>query len=200
MDPQTRRAAESLLKAFPQRARKAIDGALREAMTRTKNRGIRLANSEYAITPQGRKRVAAQAIMVMSGEMGGELIFKGRPGAPLRWFATNPKRGVQHWQGQSPHARKPREGVMAKRRKAGQMHPAYGPHGEKSFWIKGNGGNVVLVYRPLGTQRISTDGLMGPSPIQAIVKAENAAALQEYAAETLQKRVDHAIQRILNGH
>ena len=89
---------------------------------------------------------------------------------------------------------------MAKRRKAGQMHPAYGPHGEKSFWIKGNSGNVILVYRPLGTQQISTDGLMGPSPIQAIVKAENAAALQEYAAETLQKRVDHAIQRILNGH
>ena len=192
------RRVRFMLKTCPGAMRKAMRSAYAETSRSVRSYGLRLSRKEYAIAPASRNRVAAQCkISITDGEA--LISFTGGMGAPLRWFQASPKRAPQNWKGQDPRRRRPGEGVSVKRRTAGTRHPAYGPRGEKSFWMIGASGNVILVYRPLGTQQVSTQGLMGPSPIQAIGKAENAARIQEHAAQTMRARVDHAIDRVLSG-
>ena len=81
--------------------------------------------------------------------------------------------------------------------KGGKWKEARGPKDEKTFWFLSKQGNVILGYRR--GEKLSSEGLFGPSPIQALQQHENASELRKYMDDTLRKRVEHQLDRLNKG-
>lgn len=215
--PELERISEDLLWRYPRESRKAVRSGVSEALKRTKARGIRIAASEYALPKDTKQKVADKVRIRMPNEdeIDGELKFTGAPGTPLRYFKTKPARAVPSFKGVPVRKRRPKDGVSVKVKKRGVFHTAYGPKGQKTFWFQAKNGAVLLGYRDGGkftnrvvvsrrgkrlnqrVQAISTEGLFGASPIQAIARDDNFRMLTEYAEETMRKRINHQLERLM---
>ena len=215
--PELERISRELVRRYPEEARKAVRMGVQESLNRTKARGIKLSTAEYTMTAEGKRKVAASVRIRKPGpdELTGEVSFTGKPGTPLRYFRASPKRAVPDLRGVSPYKRRPKEGVKVKVRRAGGFRPARGPRGEKTFWFKKNGA-VLLGYRDPNryttvtkkgkrkswkerVQMISTKGLFGASPIQAISKEQTFRELSQYAEDAMRKRIAHQLDRLMKA-
>ena len=194
-----RRLERELMRDNPNACRKAIRMAIGEALTRTKAAGIRISTRDYTYTKDAKKKVAARTRIVKPSNdaLEGEVKFTGSPGVPLRYFRTSPRRAVQDFSGIAPKRRKPKGGVRVKVKKSGRMRPARGPKGQSTFWFKGRNGAILLGYRAGRGNAISTEGLFGASPIQGLSRDDNFRELSRYADETVRKRINHQLDRIL---
>jgi len=180
---------------MPKQARQAVGMGVREAVQRTQRKGLSIAKKRYAFSSYGKARVDGVLASKSIGpdKQFGEVRFQGRPGIPLRWFQsvpTRPSSGKMTRLGgkKTVRVRVVRGGAMKERR---------GKGGERVFWWRSPQGNVLLAYRVgAGRGKISTEDLMGASPIQAIQKHENFETIGEYLQETFAKRVDHQLSRI----
>lgn len=177
----------------------AVRLAVRETVIRTKKKGLDIAARRYTIQKDKVKHLLPLAIVdVPSSEhLDGAVTFKGDVGVPIRYFKTKPRRAVQNWKGKDPRNRKPVQGVQYMPVKGGKWKDARGPNDEKTFWFLSKQNNVILGYR-MG-EKLSSEGLFGPSPIQALQQHENASELRKYMDDTLKKRVEHQLDRLNKG-
>ena len=180
--------------AMPKQARQAVSLGVREAVQRTQKKGLSIAKKRYAFSKYGKARIDGVLASKSIGpdKLFGEVRFQGRPGVPLRWFQSVPTRPssgkMPRLKGKTVRVRIVRGGAMKERR---------GKHGERVFWWRSPQGNILLAYRVgAGRGKISTEDLMGASPIQAIQKHENFESIGEYLQETFAKRVNHQLSRI----
>lgn len=176
---------------MPEQARKAVKLGVREAIQRTRKKGLSIARKRYAFSSYGRRKVDA-----LIAERGygpdkalNEIRFKGEPGVPLRYFQTKPGR---------PKEGKPLPRIVDTIRvrvlRGGSMKPVYGAGGAKVFWWRNKQGKPLLMYR-LG-RKLSKPDRMGASPIQALQKQSNFETVGEYLAETMEKRIRHQLDRL----
>ncbi len=178
---------------MPKQARRAVQLGVREAIQRTRKKGLGIAKKRYAFSKYGKGRVdSLLASKSFSPDKSmSEVRFKGSPGVPLRYFQTVPGRP-------SGNGRMPRLGGKTLRvriLRGGPMKPVAGPAGEKIFWWRHpRTGNVLLMYR--AGRKIKSPDRMGASPIQAIQKQENFETIGEYLQETMMKRVSHQLDRM----
>ena len=175
----------------------AVRLAVRETVTRTKKKGLSLAAQRYTIQKDKMKRLLPLAAVDIpaADRLEGSVTFMGDVGVPVRYFKTNPKRAIPNWKGIQPKRRKPKNGVRYVPVKGGAWTYVHGPEGQKTFWFRSRqNGNVLLGYRTNDT--ISSEGLLGPSPIQALQHHETASVLRAYMDETLKKRVEHQLDRL----
>ena len=180
--------------AMPAKARQAIAMGVREAVQRTQRKGLSIAKKRYAFSKYGKARIDGILASKSIGpdRLFGEVRFQGRPGVPLRWFQSVPTRPsggkMPRLKGKTVRVRVVRGGAMKERR---------GKGGERVFWWKSPQGNILLAYRVgAGRGKISTEDLMGASPIQAIQKQSNYETIGEYLQETFAKRVNHQLARV----
>lgn len=177
---------------MPALARKAVRLGVREAIQRTRRKGLSIARQRYAFSSYGKTKVDGMLAEKSSGpdRLSGVVRFKGAVGVPLRYFQTKPGR--------------PKDGKKLQRLvdtirvrilRGGPMKPVYGAGGQKIFWWRNKAGKPLLMYR-LGRRELANPDRMGASPIQAIQKRENAEYLCEYLRETLAKRVEHQLDRM----
>lgn len=175
---------------------KAVRLAVRETLSRTRKKGLSIAAKRYPIPQSKLRQVMPQAQIVPPEEAGisGAVMFKGNMGVPVRYFKTSPRQRIPNWKGVNPKRRKPRNGVRYVPVKGGAWKHVYGPEGQKTFWFRSKQNNIVLGYRTKNT--ISSVGLLGPSPIQALQHHETASKLREYMDDTFQKRVEHQLGQL----
>jgi hypothetical protein len=176
---------------MPALARKAVRLGVREAIERTRKKGLSIAKKRYAYSGYGRRKVDA-----LIAERGygpdkalNEIRFKGEPGVPLRYFQTKPGR---------PNDGKPlprlKDTIRVRVLRGGSMKPLYGAGGAKVFWWRNKQGKPLLMYR--AGRKLSKPDRMGASPIQALQKQDNFQTVGEYLAETMEKRIRHQLDRL----
>ncbi len=178
--------------AMPKQAQQAVKMGVREAIERTRKKGLSIAKKRYAFSGYGKAKVGALLAAKNYGpdKLFGEVRFKGEVGVPLRWFQSVPTRPSS---GRMPRIGKKTARVRVLR--GGAMKEVYGPAGEKIFWWKHpRTENVLLMYR--AGRDIKNPDRMGASPIQAIQKQENTETIQEYLSATLMERVSHQLSRM----
>ena len=177
--------------AMPRQARKAVRLGVREAIQRTRRKGLGIAKKRYAFSSYGRTKV--NALLAEKGyspdKSMAEVRFKGEVGIPLRYFQTKPGR---------PKDGKPLPRIADTLRvrvlRGGPMKEVYGAGGAKVFWWRNKQGKPLLMYR--AGRKLSKPDRMGASPIQALQKQENFQTVGEYLQETMLKRINHQLSRI----
>lgn len=177
----------------------AVRLAVRETVTRTKKKGLDIAARRYTIQKDKMKHLMPLATVELPNRdsCDGSVTFKGDVGVPIRYFKTKPRRAVPNWKGKNPRRRKPTQGVQYMPVKGGKWKDARGPNDEKTFWFLSKQNNVILGYRR--GEKLSSEGLFGPSPIQALQQHDNASELRKYMDDTLRKRVEHQLDRLNKG-
>lgn len=179
--------------AMPKQAQQAVKMGVREAIQRTRKKGLSIAKKRYAFSSYGRAKINALLAEKRQGpdRLFGEVRFKGEVGVPLRWFQTVPTRPTSA-------AKMPKIGKKTARvrvLRGGQMKEVFGPGGEKVFWWKHpKTENILLMYR-VG-RKLKNPDRMGASPIQAIQKQENTETIQEYLNAVMAERVGHQLSRM----
>ena len=178
----------------------AVRLAVRETVIRTKKKGLSLAAQRYTIQKDKMKRLLPLATVDVpsADSLEGSVTFMGDVGVPIRYFKTNPRRAIPNWKGINPKQRKPKNGVRYAPVRGGAWTYVHGPEGQKTFWFRPwLTNNLLLGYRTNDT--ISTAGLLGPSPIQALQHHETASELRAYMDDTLKKRIEHQLDRLNKG-
>ena len=179
---------------MPKQARQAVTLGVREAVQRTRKKGLSIAKKRYAFSSYGKARIDGILASKSVGpdKMFGEVRFKGEIGVPFRYFQsvpTHPKEGAR---------KMPRLGkktVRVRIIRGGPMRDLLGQGGEKVFWWRHpKTENILLMYR-LG-RKLKVPDRMGAAPIQAIQKQENYETIGEYLQETMLKRISHQLGRI----
>ena len=177
--------------------KKAVRLAVKQTVIRTKKKGLYLAAQRYTIQKDKMKRLLPLAAVEVpaADTLDGSVTFTGDVGVPVRYFKTNPRRAIPNWKGIPPKRRKPKNGIRYAPVKGGAWTYVHGPEGQKTFWFRSRqNNNILLGYRKKDT--ISTEGLLGPSPIQALQHHETASFLRAYMDDTLKERVDHQQNRL----
>ncbi len=116
------------------------------------------------------------------------MLFTGEVGEPLRHFDLRPRK----------LGSRPPGGVSVRVKKGGAYRHAKGPEGQKTFLFRGKNGAVLLGYRKNGG-KISAEGLVAASPIQAVAKHENAEKLADHAGEKGKLELLRQLGRVLKG-
>ena len=172
-----------LLSRFPKETRKAMRLACSDAARSAQSEGNAIARDAY--TAKSKKKVKAK---VRNGKNQAAVLFTGDVGEPLRHFDLRPRK---------PGSRPP-EGISVRVKKGGSFRHARGPDGQKTFLFRRKNGAVLLGYREAGG-KLSTEGLMAASPIQAVAKKENAERLAEHAGEKGKLELLRQLGRVLKG-
>ena len=207
---------DMLAKAAPKKCLKAVRIAVNETLERTKKKGVAIAVEDYALVKGAKEKISTSTRIRKASDDGfeGLVEFPGKPGVPLRYFKANPRRALPDFKGVTPRKRKPKGGVRIMVKKRGAMKAGRGPLGQSLFWFKGANGSILLGYRGEKLVRrtikragrkdkeamvpqISTKGLFGPSPIQGLSRKDKREKIEEYANDTLRKRVEHQLNRII---
>ena len=178
--------------AMPRQARQAVSLGVREAVQRTRKKGLSIAKKRYAFSSYGKARVDGilASKSIGADKMFGEVKFKGEVGVPFRWFQSVPTRPSG---GKMPRLGK--KTVRVRIIRGGPMKELHGAGGEKVFWWQHpKTGNILLMYR-LG-RKLKVPERMGAAPIQAIQKQSNYETIGEYLQETMLKRVKHQLDRV----
>lgn len=181
--------------------RKAARMAMKDAMKSTVSKGKKVARSIYDIKMKDQKALHAREYQasLTHGEVG-EVEFYGGMGDPLRYFPALPKRGKPKWKGINPRQRTPIGGTMFRIKKGSPYKVRKGPHGESTFWFRGNThGKYLIGYREKSTGKISTWDMFGASQIQAIGREDKSREISAHFAERYETRLDHYMDAYSKG-
>lgn len=192
-----------MMRAMPDKADKYIARAVRETAKRTKARATKVVTQTYAINKRGKSYFKSQTQITKAAGSAGTvatLTFAGILGLRADAFKDKPGKSRFNFRGMSNAARRSIPGVTLKYLRAGGFKNRH-PSGGKMFWARpGSGHGWFLAWRSgRGHQAKPETGLMGPSPIQALRanEGERAKEVWEYSQETLDKRVAHQINRMM---
>lgn len=167
----------------------AIARALNRSLLAARTRAGHIARAAY--TAQYTDLLANMVVRRANrSRLEGSLEITGRPGMSLIHFLPDPD-------APQPPAARPPEGVSVQIKKKGGRHVARSnvPGGSKSFIIrKPQGGYGVFVRH--GQQ---LEMLYGPTPVQALQKAEAQEQVVARAEEVFPERLRHEVDVLLSG-
>ncbi|WP_300807631.1 hypothetical protein [uncultured Desulfovibrio sp.] len=189
MDAAMEHMRETLEAVGEQKARAALARALNRTLTAVRTEATRIARTTYTAR---RKKLFDNIFISRAGrgKLEGVLEIHGSPGVSLIHFEATPNRP------QRPAAR-PADGVSARILRSGSRKVArsHKSGGSKSFVIrKPQGGYGVFVRHG---QKLEM--LFGPSPVQALQRADSQERLIERADEVFPRRLRHELDVLLSG-
>ncbi|BBB91051.1 MAG TPA: phage tail protein [Methylomusa anaerophila] len=184
-DDQLKRA-EQLLKHLPGALPKAVANAINRASESARAEAVRKASEEYVIRP-GRVRETIDIAKASPAILFARVRSKGRPRA-LTYFQTTPK--------QVPKKR-PRGQLVA------QVKRSEGGGSIKSaFLARMKSGHLGVFNRTnnlTSTGKVELVQRYGPSVPQMLENPTIQQFVEQKAMETLEKRFDHELDRLLKG-
>lgn len=189
MDAAMARMRETLEAVGEQKARAALARAINRTLTAVRAEAARIARTTYT----ARQKKLFDNIFINRagrGKLEGVLEIHGSPGMSLIHFEATPNRP------QRPAAR-PADGVSARILRSGSRKVArsHKSGGSKSFVIrKPQGGYGVFVRHG---QKLEM--LFGPSPVQALQRADSQERMIERADEVFSRRLRHELDVLLSG-
>lgn len=189
MDSAVRRMQAVLDAVGEKNAGTALARALNRGLQSARAEALRIGRTAYTARPddifeQVRARRAGRSHLEATLEV------RGRPGMSLIHFEATPNRP------QRPGSR-PADGVRVRIRKDGSRKVArsHKPGGSKSFIIrKPQGGYGVFVRHGQELEM-----LYGPSPVQALQRADSQERLVERAEDVFSRRLRHELDVLLSG-
>ena len=189
MDAAVRRMQRTLTALSGQEALTVLARALNRGLQSARAEALRIGRTAYTARPddifeQVRARRAGRSNLEATLEV------RGRPGMSLIHFEATPNRP------QRPGSR-PADGVRVRIRKDGSRHAAraHGPGGSKSFVIrKPQGGYGVFVRHGQELEM-----LYGPTPVQALQRADTQERILERAETVFSGRLRHELDVLLSG-
>lgn len=189
VDAAMARMRETLEAVGEQKARAALVRAINRTLTAVRAEAARIARTTYTAR---QKKLFDNIFINRAGRSNLEatLEVRGRPGMSLIHFEATPNRP------QRPGSR-PADGVRVRIRKDGSRHAArsHVPGGSKSFVIrKPQGGYGVFVRHGQELEM-----LYGPTPVQALQRADTQERLLERAETVFSGRLRHELDVLLSG-
>lgn len=189
VDAAMARMRETLEAVGEQKARTALVRAINRTLDTVRAEAARIARTTYT----ARQKKLFDNIFINRagrGKLEGVLEIHGSPGMSLIHFEAMPNRP------QRPGSR-PADGVRVRIRKDGSRKVArsHKPGGSKSFIIrKPQGGYGVFVRHGQELEM-----LYGPSPVQALQRADSQERLVERAEDVFSRRLRHELDVLLSG-
>lgn len=189
VDAAVRRMRDTLEAVGEQKARAALARAMNRTLDAVRAEAVRIARTTYT----ARQKKLFENISIRRagrGNLEAILAIRGRPGMSLIHFEATPNRP------QRPAAR-PADGVSARILRSGSRKVARSHKSgrSKSFVIrKPEGGYGIFVRHGQELEM-----LFGPSPVQALQRADSQERLIERADEIFPRRLRHELDALLSG-
>lgn len=172
---------QTLLAGIPKGAERAFSNAINRAVTRVKTKAFQDVRSVYGIKQSDLKADTVTRVQKAStGNITGYVSFSGVK-IPLYKFNVSPKAAKK-----------------SKNIKAGVMKGSWTAF-EHAFIAQMNSGHIGIFERE-STERLPIKEIMGLSGAQMVQNEEIIDKLTEEAQEKVEERLQHEIERILNGY
>lgn len=172
--------AERLLMNIPGGLKKAVPRAINRAMESARTVGVQQARDQYTVKAKA-VRSTIKLDRASSGRMVGVITSSGSP-ISLYDFKVNPKT------------------VNGRRRSPIRVSVKKGQQTALSKGFIGRlGSGKTGVFERIGEKRLPIKMLYGPSAPQMLGNDNVADKIEKTAAETMDKRLDHEIGRLLDG-
>lgn len=171
---------QAVLQGIPSGAQKAMAAAINRGLSKVQTAASKEVRKVYAVKAAStRKTTSVTKKTASAGNMIGSITFSGTK-IPLYEFNVSPK---------AANTRQPvRAGVMK-----GNLTPF-----ASAFITMANG--RIGIFEREGNPRYPIEQKMGLSMAQMVGNDEVITEIEQQAQETVQQRLDHEINRILNGY
>lgn len=173
--------AETLLAGIPKGAERAFSNAINRGLSHAKTQAFRQVKRVYAVKQTALNETTTTRIQKAStGNLAGSVSFSGVK-IPLYQFQVTPK--------------EPRKGQKVR---AGVMKGG-GETFDHAFLAKMRSGHIGIFER-LTSKRLPIEEIMGLSAAQMVQNQVIIDQLTEEAQKKVDERLEHEIERILNGY
>lgn len=178
---ETMERAQKMLAHIPKGTERAFSNAINRALTHTKSQAFKEARKVYAVNLKDLNSATATRVQKAStGNTVGYVLFSG---VKIPLFKFNLSVGSEK---------------KSKHIKAGLMKGSWTAF-EHAFIAQMNSGHIGIFERE-GDERLPISEIMGLSGAQMIQNVEVTDRLSEDAQKKFEQRVEHEIDRILNGY
>lgn len=178
---ETMERAETLLAGIPKGAQRAFSNAINRGLSHTKTQAFRQVKKVYAVKQAALNETTTTRIRKAStGNLAGAVSFSSVK-IPLYQFRVTPK--------------EPRKGQKVR---AGVMKGS-GETFDHAFLAKMRSGHIGIFER-LTSKRLPIEEIMGLSASQMVQNQVIMDQLTEEAQKKVDERLEHEIERILNGY
>lgn len=179
---ETMERAQTLLADVPKGAERAISAAINRGLSHTKTQAFRQVKTVYAVKQNALNDATKTGVQKAStGNLAGYVSFSGVK-IPLYKFKVSPK---------EPHT--------GRKVKAAVMKEGGGAIFDNAFIAKMKNGHTGIFER-ITSKRLPIKEIMGLSAAQMVQNEIIIDNLYEAAQEKVEERLEHEIDRILNGY